>query len=157
MASTALIDGSARPPFAGLPAHVSPLLRLEVRLHSFRLVRALATGADPSAAPDLALRARQITASHELRICVKGLERILREATTPSRGLSAQAPVQRDAIIAARPFLTYIIERLREAEAPRPAGVARILLLLEEGCGPVYSPSPRGTLAAAAYRAADGL
>jgi hypothetical protein len=157
MASTALIDSSARPPFAGLPAHASPLLRLAVRLHGFRLVRALAAGADPSASPELALRARQITAPRELRICVNGLERILREATAPSRGLTAQAPVQRDAVIAARPFLAYLLERLREVEAPRPAGVARTRLLLEEGAGPIYSPSPRGTLAAAAYRAAEGL
>jgi hypothetical protein len=157
MASTALIDRSARPPFAELLEHVSPLLRLEVRLHSFRLVRALAAGADPSASPELALRARQITDPRELRICVKGLERILREAATPSRGLTAQAPVQREAILAARPFLLNLLERLREAEAPRPAGVARTLLLLAEGYGPVYSPAPRGTLAAAAYRAAEGL
>jgi hypothetical protein len=157
MATTALPDHSARPPRVALPTPVSPLLRLRVALQRPELVRALAAGADPSASPELALCARRLTRARELRICVAGVERILRLATTPPRGLTVEAPVQRDAIVAARPFLLNLLERLRDAEHPRPAGVARTLLLLTDGCGPVYSPSPRGTLAAAAYRAADAL
>jgi hypothetical protein len=157
MATTALIDTPATPPWAGLPSHISPLLRLQVRLHSFGLVRALAAGTDPSASPELALRAKQITSPRELRICVKGLERVLREAAVPSRGLTAQAPIQREAILAARPFLVNLIDGLRETASPRPAGVARALLLLTEGWGPIYAASWPGTLASRAYSAAAAL
>ncbi len=158
MATTALLRDSARPPRVALPVNASPLLRLRVALNRIRLAQALAAGADPTASPELALRARQLTAPREVRTCVKGLERILREAgATPWRGMTPEAPLQREAILAARPFLLNLLERLRETDTPRPAGVARTLLLLVDGCGAVYSPSAPGTLASRAYRAAESL
>jgi hypothetical protein len=65
--------------------------------------------------------------------------------------------VNRAAIRAAKPYLAHLIDCLREADAPRPAGIARVELLLTDGCGPLYATSPPGTLAAAAYRAAEGI
>jgi len=157
MAFTAPIDGALRSPSAGFRPHPSLPLRLRVRLHGAELTRRLADGADPLASPELAMRARQLTAPREIRACVRGLERALREAATPSRALTAQAPLQRAEIRAAHPFLLNLAQRLREIEDPRPAGVARILLLLTDGCGPLYAPADPGTLASRAYRAADAL
>jgi hypothetical protein len=157
MATTALLDHSARRPQAAVPNHVSPLVRLRVALDRIRLVEALAAGADPSGSPELALRARQITSPREIATCITGVERILRDAATPPRGLTAEAPLQREAILAARPFLLNLLAGLQETKRPRPAGVARTVLLLSDGCGPVYTPSPPGTLASRAYRAAQGL
>ena len=157
MATTALPDHAARPSRAAPPAHVSPLLRLRVAMNRTRLAQTLAAGADPSASPELALWARELTAPRELRFCVSGLERVLRDAAAPTRALTAQAPLQREAILAARPFLLNLRRRLREAENPRPAGVAQTVLLLMDGCGPLYAPSYPGTLASRAYRATDAL
>jgi hypothetical protein len=154
MAFLPLVEGTLPAPAARRP----PLaLRLRVRLQADALTRRLAAGADPLATPELALRARQLTEPRQLRCAVTRLERVLREAAVPSRGLTAQAPVQRDAILAARPFLLNLRERLRATQQPRPAGVARTVLLLLDGCGPLYAPSHPGTLASFAYRAADTL
>jgi hypothetical protein len=153
----ALVDGVLRPPAAMLASRPPLTLRLHVRLHRLALTRRLAEGADPLASHELALRARQLTAPRELRSCATGLERVLRDAAAPSRGLTAQAPLQREAILAARPFLLNLRRRLRETENPHPAGVARTVLLLMDGCGPLYAPSDPGTLASRAYRAADTL
>ena len=116
----ALVDGALRPPAATLALPRSLALRLRVRLHRLALTRRPADAADPLGAPELALRARQLTAPRELRDAVTGLERVL-----------------------------------READGPRPTGVARTVLLLVDGCGPLYTPSHPGTLARRAYRAAD--
>jgi hypothetical protein len=89
-------------------------------LHRLALTRRPADGADPLRAPELALRARQLTALRELRRAVTRLERVL-----------------------------------READGPRPAGVARTVLLLVDGCGPLYAPSHPATLARRAHRAVD--
>jgi hypothetical protein len=82
---------------------------------------------------------------------------VLGEAGAPSRGLSAKAPLQRAAILAARPFLLSLLDTLREVEHPRPAGVARVELLLTDGTGPIYAPSHQGTLARLAFRAREAL
>jgi hypothetical protein len=158
MATTALLHRSARPPQVVAPSRPSLLVRLRVCVGRIELDRHLAAGADPSATPELAHRARQLTGRRERQVCIAGIERALRQATTPpGAGLTARAPVQRDAILAARPFLEHLLDRLRETDAPRPQGVARAGLLLVDGCGPLYAPAPRGALAAAAYRAADAL
>lgn len=157
MPHTALVGGALRPPLSAPASHASLGLRLRVRLDRPELTRRLAEGAEPLASPELALRARQLTAARTVRDRVGRLERVLREAAAPSRGVTAQAPLQREAILAARPFLLNLRQRLRETENPRPAGVARVELLLTDGAGPLYAPSPPGTLGSRAYRAADAL
>lgn len=158
MAITAPLPGSERPPWSTLPDHVSPLLRARVAMHRFRLTRAIADGSDHAASPELALRALQLTQPGRRRDCIRGLEHILREATAPSRPwLTSQVPIQRAAVRAARPFLLNLLERLRETEHPRPAGIARTLVLLTDGHGPVWSPAEPGALAAGALLAANAL
>jgi hypothetical protein len=157
MAFPAPLDGALRPPAAEFTSHLSLALRLRVRLHGTELTRRLAEGADPLASPELTLRARQLTAPRVVRGCVTGLERVLHEAAAPSCAFTAQAPLQAEAILAARPFLLNLRDRLRETENPRPAGIARTLLLLMDGGGPLYAPSYPGTLASLVYRAADAL
>jgi hypothetical protein len=54
-----------------------------------------------------------------------------------------------------RHAVTGLERVLREADGPRPTGVARPVLLLVDGCGPLYASSHPGTLARRAHRAAD--
>ena len=157
MAFLTLVDGALRPPAAEFARHPSLALRLRVRLHRLELTERLAECADPFSSPELALRARQLSSPREVRGCVNGLERVLREAAAPSFAFTAQAPLQRREILAARPFLMNLRDRLRETENPRPTGVAQTVLLLMDGCGPLYVPSHPGTLASRAYRAAGAL
>jgi hypothetical protein len=155
MASIPLLRDPAAPP-AEAGAAPSLDLRLRVLLQRRHLTQRLAEGADPSASPELALRARQLVA-RERRESLAILERVLREAAAPPRGLSARAPVQREAVLAARPFLLNLHEQLRAADDPQPAGIARTLILLSDGCGPIYAPSEQGNLASRVHGAAAAL
>lgn len=120
MAFLALVDGALRPPAAEFGRHPSLALRLRVRLHRLELTERLAECADPLSSPELALRAHQLSSPREVRGCIKGVERALREAAAPSFAITAQAPLQRREILAARPFLVNLRRRLRETENPEP-------------------------------------
>jgi hypothetical protein len=71
--------------------------------------------------------------------------------------VSARVPVQRAQVIAARPFVANLSQRLRDVEHPGAAGVARARLLVIDGAGPFYAPCEPGTLARLAWRATDAL
>ena len=157
MAFIGLIDAAEQRPAAPLGRHGALGVRLRAFAHRFELTQRLAEGADPHASPELALRARQLGTPRELRRSILGLERVLHEAAEPSRVLTARVPVQRTAIVAARPFLLSLLDTLRDVEQPRPAGLARVELLLTDGAGPIYAPSDRGTLASRAFRAREAL
>ena len=100
----------------------------------------------------------EAAARREAAALADRVDDILREAARrPAPGLSARAPLHRDQIAAARPFLVSLGERLREAERPRPGGLAQTRELLTDGTGPIYAPAELGTLAARAWRAADAI
>jgi hypothetical protein len=150
MASTALLDR--------LPQDRSPLLLgVRVRLRRLALDRALAGGERAEASPLLALRAAQLTSPKEVRIVTERLESILRDADHPQPGFSARVPIQREQVIAARPFVANLVERLRAVEHPCAPGVARARLLLTDGSSPFYAPCEPGALAHLAWRATDAL
>ena len=88
----------------------------------------------------------------------RALEAILRELDRPpARALTARAPLQRAQIVAARPFVANLAQRLRDVERPHAAGVARARQLVVDGTSPLYTPSHPGALARLAWRAADAL
>jgi hypothetical protein len=150
MASTALLDR--------LPHDRAPrLVGLRVRLRRAALDRALADGERPDGSALLARRARQLTRPDEVRIVAERLESILHDAGHPRPEFSARAPVERAQVAAARPFVTNLAERLREADDPGAAGVARARLLVTDGSSPIYAPADPGALARLAWRAADAL
>jgi hypothetical protein len=151
MASTALLDQLAG---AGAP----PLLGLRVRVLRAALDRAIADGAGPADSAALALRARQLATRREADHVAERLEAILHELDLPpARVLTARAPLQRAQIVAARPFVANLAQRLRDVERPRAAGVACARQLVVDGAGPLYAPSDPGDLAHRAWRAADAL
>ena len=151
MSSTALLDRRAG---SGAP----PLLGLRVLLRRDALDRALADGARRGDSPALALRARQLARRHEAEHVADRLEAILHELDRPpARALTSRAPLQRAQIVAARPFVANLAQRLRDVEHPRAAGVARARQLIVDGASPLSSPAPPGELAHLAWRAADAL
>ena len=75
----------------------------------------------------------------------------------PARELTARAPIQRAQVVAARPFLAHLADRLAEASHPGAVGVARARLLVTDGTSPVYAPADPGALARLAWRATDAL
>jgi hypothetical protein len=157
MPFTALLHGTAPAPAAARIRRPPLGVRVRAHVQGLELTRRLAAGADPSLDPALAARAARLTSPRERRATVERLERVLRDAEAPPFALSAAAPLQRDAILAARPFLVGLVDDLRTTEDPRPTGLARAELLLTDGCGPLYAPSPPGTLAGLVFRARDAV
>src|SRR5690348_8174572 len=75
-----------------------------------------------------------------------GLERAVRAARTPRGALTAAIPVQAGEVRQARALMLELADRLRWAEEV-PADVLNAVdRLLTDSCGPLFSPSPPGTL-----------
>jgi hypothetical protein len=134
------------------------LLRLRVALTAPRLDSALAAGTDPVASAELALRAGQLVSTRRRARYARSLRRAVESAQRPrlpTRG--AAVPVNRAAVLEARPALLALADDLVEIVHPRPCGVARAIELLRDGAGPLYRPWAPEELHSAAERARRAL
>jgi hypothetical protein len=118
------------------------------------LDRRLAAGMDPLASPSLARRASVLVSPRTRRRLACGLEGVVVETERPRRALSAAIPVQRHEVLVARDDLLLLAAALRCTQHPDPRAVAGASLLLTDGCGPVFAPSPPGSLRCAVRRIA---
>jgi hypothetical protein len=131
---------------ARLPGPPGPLVRLQVALHRGGLDRALARGEDPVTRRALAVRAGQLVSTRGRERVVGAVERAIAAARAPRAFTSAVAP-NPTAVLSNRSALLDLIDRLRSPEPVAAAGVARLLVLLRDGCSPLYTP-PRPDLLA---------
>ncbi len=145
-------DGRAGDP----PARVS--LRLRVRLHRASLDRELSDGLAADSAEDRALRARQLEDSKTRRRLASALRGVIADSELPavSRMCSA-VPVSRKAVLPWRQALLGVAERLESGDPVDPCGVARVMVLITDGCSPIYNPYAEGSMSDAVWWIADGL
>ena len=101
--------------------------------------RALARGEDPVARRALAVRAGQLVSPRGRARLVAAVERAVVAALAPRALTSAVAP-NPTAVRLNRSALFDLVDRLRSPEPVAAAGVARILVLLRDGCSPLYLP-----------------
>jgi hypothetical protein len=113
-------------------------LRARVLLHAGRLDTALAAGADPSASPELALRASRLTSARHRRALAGRIEEVIRLAEQPGPRLSAAPPLAKRDVRDARAALLDLSQMLRGGEPIAPAGVVLAQRLLSDGAGPLY-------------------
>ncbi|MBV8219684.1 MAG: hypothetical protein JO325_14555 [Solirubrobacterales bacterium] len=66
-------------------------------------------------------------------------------------------PLSRRAVLASRESLLGLAERLESPDPVNPCGVARVLVLLTDGTGPLYSRGGGDRLREAVWWIADGL
>ena len=104
----------------------------------------------------------QLISDRKRRALAASLVRLLDEADTPVRPLSAAVPIQREAIRACRSPLLRVAEELEDTKQPVNAkGVLLVEQLLRDGDSPVYAPlgerALEGAVRARARRAAAGL
>jgi hypothetical protein len=151
-------DGRARPSAGGRgPNQPTPLLRVRVRLHRRRLDHQLAAGFDPQTSGEHALRACQLTDPSTRRLLARSLRRVV------SRAENRRAAAFGSAIPVCRKVLPWcegllgLAERLDGREPVNASGVARTLLLLTDGAGPIFNPAPRQSIGEAVWSIADGL
>ena len=111
-----------------------------------RLDCELAAGSDPDRDRRLRRRAREITGARFRHRLAERLERLVRQA----EGSPAwQSPVRWSEV---REFSILIVALAESLSAPirvSPQGVARAVVLLEDGTSALYGPGPEGELAIA--------
>lgn len=131
-------------------------LRARVLVQRGSLDRLLAAGADPSWAPELRIRAAQITDSRWRRVLANGFASAVREAHT-APCWSCRVPLNRRAVRAAAPELRALTASLTLGGAPTAQGVALAAQLLRDPCSPLYLPGEPETLRTGAEIARQAL
>jgi len=131
---------------------------VRVRLRRWQLDRELADAPHGESSPELALRGRQLADPREARALARSLRAVVTKADGPRAALFAsEVPVARAAVSEWREALLGIAERLEDPFAASPRGIARVLMLLTDGAGPLYNRSPERSLGEAIWWIADGL
>jgi hypothetical protein len=123
--------------------------RLAARWRVGPLDRALAAGVAPEAGAALVLRAQTLIGAPARRALAQRVERAVRDALGAPAWLASRVAPSRRAVVDAADELDAVVELLREPGPVAAAGVARVALLLGDGCGPLYvDGSPPGLRAA---------
>jgi predicted RNA-binding Zn ribbon-like protein len=120
---------------------------LTVRAHAYfrrnRLIRELATGADPEGTTERALCAARLVAPGHRRGLAASIRNVVDAAMEPRLALSSSAPLAREQIRVATPALLALASRLRAPEDVTPRGAALVEQLLRDGSSVLYaSPEP---------------
>ena len=119
-----------------------PRLRLRVRVGfcRFRLDRELAAGRSAGASPELALRAAQLTELPTRRKLARSLRHTVADARRPNPpGFSSAVPMRRDAVRSCGEAMLGLADRLEQEPPLSASAVARVLVLLSDGTGPLYN------------------
>jgi hypothetical protein len=142
------------------PRPPSPTLRrrFRVALHRGRLAQQLADGFGGDPVEDRALRGRQLAGTRTRRRLARSLRARVKDAERPNAPrLSAALPLSRRAVLSSREGLLGLAERLESRDPVNPCGVARVLVLLTDGTGPLYTTGAVDRLREAVWWIADGL
>ena len=132
--------------------------RLRVRFSRARLDRDLAEGSCPGAFEDLTLRAAQLADPRTRRRVAGLLRRLVKLAeVSPAGRLACAVPVCRSSVLRWREGLLGLAERLDGPAPVNPCGVARALVLLTDGGGPLYNPYEARRMGQSVWWVADGL
>src|SRR4051812_50189730 len=114
---------------------------LTARLRARSIDREVAAGASPDDSVLRSLRASYLVKPRTRQLFAESLASALAEATGcphPLRG--AQVPVARRNVLSAIVPTRALLARLRLDSPVSVAGMARVELLLTDGCGPLFHP-----------------
>jgi hypothetical protein len=111
-------------------------LRLRTWWQRDRLDEQLAEGADPTASPELTLRAEQLGSDAERVRLADAIELVLRESREPAT--MSHLLVRRRQVYACVDDLLALALRLRDGRPVDVRGAAMTALLLSEGRSPLY-------------------
>jgi hypothetical protein len=132
--------------------------RLRVTFHSGRLDQQVADGFGPDPIEDRVLRSRQLARMRTRRRLARTLRARVKDAERlPAPQLSAAVPLCRRTVLRWREGLLGLAERLERPDPVNPCGVARVMLLLTDGAGPLYEPGAADRMSDTVWWIADGL
>lgn len=154
MADLLLLNSNAGSSFI-VPHRVRVRDRLRVLFRGVELDRALADGAPPEQSAALELRARSLITRRTRDSLGQSLRRIVRQRD-PAPSLT-RIPVRGQAVAESCDLLLEIAGQLL---APAPVdvrGVAKVRVLLSDGCGPLFDKGREDELRSRALEAAKAL
>jgi hypothetical protein len=129
-----------------------------VQFHKGRLDQQVAEGFGRDPIEDRELRARQLVRMRYRRGLARSLRARVKDAERPGTlQMSAAVPLSRRAVLPWRESLLGVAERLERPDPVNPCGVARVLVLLTDGMGPLYNPGAADRMGDAVWWIADGL
>jgi hypothetical protein len=131
--------------------------RLAARWRAGSLERELARGASPATAAALALRAQWLIGPAARDALARRLLRVLGDARRGHPWPGTKVRPRRRAVAAAAQEMDLVAARLLAPGPVSARGVARVRLLLSDGCGPLYFDGSGVDLRAAMARALEDL
>ena len=151
-------DRRTAPGKSGWDPRVRIGLRLRVRLHRAALDRQLSEGLAADGFEERALRARQLEDGETRRRLARAVRSLIADSELPAVARMCSAvPVSRSAVLPWRQALLGVAERLERDEPVDACGVARVVVLITDGCSPVYNPDATHSMGDAIWWVADGL
>jgi hypothetical protein len=131
-------------------ATASLRVRLRARLFAGRYDRQIEDGVDPVPGSPLAVHGARLTSARERDDMADALRLIVRDADTTGPRLGSRVPVHTAAVHHAADVIDELCDRLADPFPVRARGMARLRIVLSDGCGPLYR-SGAGTLTAALH------
>jgi hypothetical protein len=121
------------------PAPRPPLAaRVTARLRAHRLDRQLAVGVQAPAGSALAVHQARVTSVAEREAIARALRLAERDARAGGNPRSSRIPVHPTNIAAAEDLIDTITLRLHSPRPVSARGMARLRVVLSDGCGPLY-------------------
>jgi hypothetical protein len=133
-------------------------VRLRVRLRRGRIDRDLAEARVRDRSEEHTLRAAQLASEVIRRDVARLLREVIAAAENPrAEWLRSTALLNRDVVVPWLEGLMGLVERLEQSGPTGPCGVARALVLISDGMGPLYNPTSERSMLEAIWWIADGL
>lgn len=131
--------------------------RLRAWLCHWSLDHALAGGVPPDSSVALSLRAHKLI-GHPIRIAMAHeIRAIAKEVSSPRCFADPRVPICRRALLESVAALDALADRLEAPDAVEARGVARLLVVLRDGTGPLFNPARADRLADALTEALEAL
>ncbi|WP_036436171.1 hypothetical protein [Mycobacterium sp. URHB0044] len=124
------------------------LVRLRTRLFAYRYDREIEDGISPVPGSPLAVHGARLVSPQERDDLAGALRTIVRDADVIRGPFTSRIPVHSAAVHHAAPVIDEVCDRLTDPFPVHARGMARLRIVLSDGCGPLYR-SDTGTLAAA--------
>ncbi len=112
--------------------------RLTALLRTGHFDRQLAVGVPPCEGSALAVHQMRLTTIAEREAIARSLRNTMREARSGSSPLTSRVPLNPTNIIDAEDLIDTVTLRLHSPQPVSARGMARLRVLLADGCGPLY-------------------
>ena len=117
---------------------VSLAARLTARLRAGHFDRQLAVGVPAFEGSALAVHQTRLTATPEREAIARSLRNTVRDARSGVNPLTSRVPLHPTNIIDAEDVIDTVTLRLHSPQPVSARGMARLRVLLADGCGPLY-------------------